>query len=57
LGGWVEIEIKAKLSPAEAGVWAVLGNMQLKYIHTNKLLNGFDISYTTVTFKVLIVCM
>ena len=25
LGGWGEIEIKAKLSPAEAGVWAELG--------------------------------
>ena len=25
-GGWSEIEIKAKLSPAEAGVWAELGN-------------------------------
>jgi hypothetical protein len=28
VGGWGEIEIKAKLSPAEAGVWAELGNMQ-----------------------------
>ena len=26
VGGWGEIEIKAKLSPAEAGVWAELGN-------------------------------
>ena len=27
-GGWVgEIEIKAKLSPAKAGVWAELGNI------------------------------
>ena len=27
VSGWVgEIEIKAKLSPAEAGVWAELGN-------------------------------
>jgi hypothetical protein len=24
-GGWGEIEIKAKLSPAEAGFWAELG--------------------------------
>jgi hypothetical protein len=34
LGGWVvgwgEIEIKAKLSPAEAGVWAELGKMTFK---------------------------
>jgi hypothetical protein len=27
VGGWGEIEIKAKLSPAEAGVWAELGNL------------------------------
>jgi hypothetical protein len=26
LGGWGEIEIKAKLSPAKAGAWAELGN-------------------------------
>jgi hypothetical protein len=26
VGGWGEIEIKAKLSPAEAGVWGELGN-------------------------------
>jgi hypothetical protein len=25
VGGWGEIKIKAKLSPAEAGVWAELG--------------------------------
>jgi hypothetical protein len=25
--GWGEIEIKAKLSPAEAGVWAELGKI------------------------------
>ena len=29
-GGWGEIEIKAKLSPAESGVWAELGNESLK---------------------------
>jgi hypothetical protein len=29
VGGWGEIEIKAKLSPAEAGVWAELGNKKL----------------------------
>jgi hypothetical protein len=29
LGGWGEIEIKAKLSPAEAGVRAVLGKMDI----------------------------
>jgi hypothetical protein len=26
VGGWGEIEIKAKLSPAKAGAWAELGN-------------------------------
>jgi hypothetical protein len=26
LGGWGEIEIKTKLSPAKAGAWAELGN-------------------------------
>jgi hypothetical protein len=34
VGGWGEIEIKAKLSPAKAGVWAELGNnnyMKLEY--------------------------
>lgn len=28
MGGWGEIKIKAKLSPADAGVWAELGNYQ-----------------------------
>ena len=28
MGGWGEIEIKAKLSPAEAGVWAELGKRE-----------------------------
>ena len=28
MGGWGEIVIKAKLSPAEAGVWAELGNIK-----------------------------
>ena len=30
MGGWGEIEIKAKLSPAKAGDWAELGN-RLKF--------------------------
>ena len=35
LGGWGEIEIKAKLSPAEAGVWAELGK-NLKVMQAEK---------------------
>ena len=33
VGGWGEIKIKAKLSPAEAGVWAELGNIDVKNMH------------------------
>ena len=33
VGGWGEIENKAKLSPAEAGVWAELGNKYMAKVY------------------------
>jgi hypothetical protein len=44
-GGWGEIEIKAKLSPAEAGVWAELGKSigvkKIKLVHNIPMNVGF----------------
>jgi hypothetical protein len=47
--GWGEIEIKAKLSPAEAGVWAELGNILYLFSFLNFPKTGY---YGVMTFVV-----
>jgi hypothetical protein len=41
VGGWGEIEIKAKLSPAEVGVWTELGNKS-DFIYFNFIFEKFN---------------